>query len=75
MRFIFKDLKSGSDNRNLIDDGKSQKLSKEEIYELVDSGASGQEVIAQFFSINLILTILYKLHQKLNKLFKCFILL
>ncbi|XP_076036433.1 tRNA methyltransferase 6 non-catalytic subunit [Oratosquilla oratoria] len=36
---------SGEDNRELLDDGRSQKLTKDDIEELVSSGVSGQEVI------------------------------
>ncbi|XP_063611441.1 tRNA (adenine(58)-N(1))-methyltransferase non-catalytic subunit TRM6-like [Penaeus indicus] len=36
---------SGEDNRNICDDGRSQKLSPEEISQLKDSGLTGKEVI------------------------------
>jgi len=39
------EMESGRDNRNLIDDGKSQKLSREEISSLINSAASGKEVV------------------------------
>lgn len=38
-------MESGQDNRNLVDDGKSQKLSREEISSLIASAASGKEVV------------------------------
>lgn len=39
-------LPSGTDNRTIIDDGTSQKLSKEEIENLRDSGISGKEIVS-----------------------------
>lgn len=42
-----KDLSSGSDNRNIFDDGRSQLLSTEEIIELRTSGMSGQAIVGQ----------------------------
>lgn len=39
------DKVSGVDNRNLNDDGSSQKLSREEISELINSATSGKEVV------------------------------
>lgn len=38
-------LSSGADNRDITDDGTSQKLSKEEILQLQESGKSGKEII------------------------------
>ncbi|XP_069702359.1 tRNA (adenine(58)-N(1))-methyltransferase non-catalytic subunit TRM6 isoform X1 [Periplaneta americana] len=40
-----KDLSSGSDNRNIFDDGRSQLLSTEEIVGLRSSGLSGQAIV------------------------------
>ncbi|XP_066582704.1 tRNA (adenine(58)-N(1))-methyltransferase non-catalytic subunit TRM6 [Prorops nasuta] len=40
-------LPSGPDNRFIIDDGTSQKLSKEQIIELQESGTSGKEIVGQ----------------------------
>jgi len=42
-----KDLSSGSDNRNIYDDGRSQLLSTEEIIGLRTSGMSGQAIVGQ----------------------------
>ena len=42
-----KDLSSGSDNRNIFDDGRSQLLSTEEIIGLRTSGMSGQAIVGQ----------------------------
>lgn len=39
------EMETGRDNRNLKDDGKSQKLSREEISSLINSAASGKEVV------------------------------
>ncbi|CAL4066429.1 unnamed protein product [Meganyctiphanes norvegica] len=39
------DIESGLDNRNLNDDGTSQKLSREEISSLISSATSGKEVV------------------------------
>lgn len=40
-----KNLPSGTDNRTIIDDGTSQKLSKEEIEDLRESGKSSNEIV------------------------------
>ncbi|XP_043285753.1 tRNA (adenine(58)-N(1))-methyltransferase non-catalytic subunit TRM6 [Venturia canescens] len=40
-----KNLTSGTDNRTIIDDGTSQKLSKEEIEDLRESGKSSNEIV------------------------------
>lgn len=42
--FLFPVKESGEDNRNICDDGRSQKLSPEEISQLKDSGLTGKEV-------------------------------
>ncbi|XP_033611546.1 tRNA (adenine(58)-N(1))-methyltransferase non-catalytic subunit TRM6 isoform X1 [Cryptotermes secundus] len=42
-----KDVSSGSDNRNIFDDGRSQLLSTEEIIGLRTSGLSGQAIVGQ----------------------------
>lgn len=42
-----KDVSSGSDNRNIFDDGRSQLLSTEEIIGLRASGLSGQAIVGQ----------------------------
>jgi tRNA (adenine-N(1)-)-methyltransferase non-catalytic subunit len=42
-----KDMSSGSDNRNIFDDGRSQLLSTEEITSLRTSGLSGQAIVGQ----------------------------
>jgi len=42
-----KDLSSGSDNRNIFDDGRSQLLSTEEIVGLRSSGMSGHAIVGQ----------------------------
>jgi len=42
-----KDLSSGSDNRNIFDDGRSQLLSTEEIIGFRTSGMSGQAIVGQ----------------------------
>ncbi|KAI5707178.1 hypothetical protein M8J75_015270 [Diaphorina citri] len=44
---IIKDLSSGSDNRDIKDDGKSQSLSTENIHELRDSGIPAQDIVEQ----------------------------
>lgn len=44
---IIKDLSSGSDNRDIRDDGKSQNLSTQSIYELRESGTSAQDIVEQ----------------------------
>ncbi|KAL1131562.1 hypothetical protein AAG570_011179 [Ranatra chinensis] len=44
---LMKDVKSGSDNRDITDDGSSQLLSTEEIIELRDSGLSPQDVLGK----------------------------
>uniref|UniRef100_A0A8C7XMP2 tRNA (adenine(58)-N(1))-methyltransferase non-catalytic subunit TRM6 n=1 Tax=Oryzias sinensis TaxID=183150 RepID=A0A8C7XMP2_9TELE len=38
---------AGTDNRNIIDDGKSQKLTKDDIEKLKDQGLKGQEIVQQ----------------------------
>ncbi|KOX73346.1 tRNA (adenine(58)-N(1))-methyltransferase non-catalytic subunit TRM6, partial [Melipona quadrifasciata] len=38
-------LPSGNDNRTIVDDGTSQKLSKEEILRLQESGKTGKEIL------------------------------
>ncbi|KAF6719806.1 tRNA (adenine(58)-N(1))-methyltransferase non-catalytic subunit TRM6 [Oryzias melastigma] len=38
---------AGTDNRNIIDDGKSQKLTKDDIEKLKDQGLRGQEIVQQ----------------------------
>ncbi|OAD55946.1 tRNA (adenine(58)-N(1))-methyltransferase non-catalytic subunit TRM6 [Eufriesea mexicana] len=42
---LLNELPSGNDNRSIIDDGTSQKLSKEEILQLQESGKSGKEIV------------------------------
>ncbi|GFG29852.1 hypothetical protein Cfor_00783 [Coptotermes formosanus] len=42
-----KDMSSGSDNRNIFDDGRSQLLSTEEIIGFRTSGMSGQAIVGQ----------------------------
>nr|CAD7568639.1 unnamed protein product [Timema californicum] len=44
---LIKDVTSGTDNRNILDDNASQSLSKDEIVGLRDSGLSGQEIVGQ----------------------------
>ncbi|XP_060088695.1 tRNA (adenine(58)-N(1))-methyltransferase non-catalytic subunit TRM6 [Heteronotia binoei] len=39
--------KAGTDNRNIIDDGKSQKLTHDDIKALKDKGIKGQEIVQQ----------------------------
>ncbi|XP_053699761.1 tRNA (adenine(58)-N(1))-methyltransferase non-catalytic subunit TRM6 [Synchiropus splendidus] len=38
---------AGTDNRNIVDDGKSQKLAREDIETLKEQGVKGQEIIQQ----------------------------
>uniref|UniRef100_A0A8C5C2M9 tRNA (adenine(58)-N(1))-methyltransferase non-catalytic subunit TRM6 n=1 Tax=Gadus morhua TaxID=8049 RepID=A0A8C5C2M9_GADMO len=38
---------AGSDNRNIVDDGKSQKLTRDDIETLKEQGLKGQEIIQQ----------------------------
>ncbi|KAG7240241.1 hypothetical protein INR49_027052 [Caranx melampygus] len=38
---------AGTDNRNIVDDGKSQKLTKDDIETLKEQGLKGQEIIQQ----------------------------
>ncbi|XP_076232582.1 tRNA methyltransferase 6 non-catalytic subunit [Calliopsis andreniformis] len=45
-------LSSGNDNRSIIDDGTSQKLSKEEILQLQESGKSGKEIVGSLIENN-----------------------
>ncbi|KAG7212413.1 hypothetical protein KM043_012730 [Ampulex compressa] len=42
---LLSELPSGSDNRSITDDGTSQKLSKEEIEHLQESGKTGKEIV------------------------------
>ncbi|KOC67941.1 tRNA (adenine(58)-N(1))-methyltransferase non-catalytic subunit TRM6 [Habropoda laboriosa] len=42
---LLNELPSGCDNRSIIDDGTSQKLSKEEILQFQESGKSGKEIV------------------------------
>lgn len=44
---LIKDVASGTDNRNIVSDNSSQKLSKEEIVNLRDSGMSGCDIVSQ----------------------------
>ncbi|XP_049949213.1 tRNA (adenine(58)-N(1))-methyltransferase non-catalytic subunit TRM6 [Schistocerca serialis cubense] len=44
---LIKDVASGTDNRNIVGDNSSQKLSKEEIVSLRDSGMSGCDIVSQ----------------------------
>ncbi|XP_077169321.1 tRNA (adenine(58)-N(1))-methyltransferase non-catalytic subunit TRM6 [Paroedura picta] len=39
--------KAGTDNRNIVDDGKSQKLTHDDIKALKDKGIKGQEIVQQ----------------------------
>ncbi|XP_053982888.1 tRNA (adenine(58)-N(1))-methyltransferase non-catalytic subunit TRM6-like isoform X2 [Hylaeus volcanicus] len=45
-------LSSGNDNRTIIDDGNSQKLSKEEILRLQESGKTGKEIVGSLIENN-----------------------
>ncbi|XP_031829987.1 tRNA methyltransferase 6 non-catalytic subunit [Nomia melanderi] len=45
-------LPSGNDNRSIIDDGSSQKLSKQEIVQLQESGKSGKEIVGSLIENN-----------------------
>jgi len=38
-------VESGSDNRNLLDDGTSQKLTRDEIMSMKESGASAETIV------------------------------
>ncbi|CAL7942223.1 unnamed protein product [Xylocopa violacea] len=49
---LLNELPSGSDNRSIIDDGTSQKLSKEEIVQLQESGKSGKEIVGSLIENN-----------------------
>lgn len=44
---IIKDMSSGSDNRDIKDDGKSQNLSTQNIHQLRDTGTSAQDIVEQ----------------------------
>ncbi|CAB0020375.1 unnamed protein product [Nesidiocoris tenuis] len=44
---VMKDVQSGSDNRNITDDGKSQLLSTEEIEGFKESGLSAQSIVGK----------------------------
>lgn len=44
---IIKDITSGVDNREIIDDGSSQKLSTQEIISLREGGMSAQNIVSQ----------------------------
>ncbi|XP_041951614.1 tRNA (adenine(58)-N(1))-methyltransferase non-catalytic subunit TRM6 [Alosa sapidissima] len=39
--------KAGTDNRNIVDDGKSQKLTRDDIETLKEQGLKGQEIVQQ----------------------------
>lgn len=43
--FLGKDASSGVDNRNAIDDGLAQSLTRDDISELKRSGTSGEQVV------------------------------
>ncbi|XP_015430521.1 PREDICTED: tRNA (adenine(58)-N(1))-methyltransferase non-catalytic subunit TRM6 [Dufourea novaeangliae] len=45
-------LPSGNDNRSIVDDGSSQKLSKEEILQLQEAGKSGKEIVGSLIENN-----------------------
>ncbi|XP_076684262.1 tRNA methyltransferase 6 non-catalytic subunit [Andrena cerasifolii] len=45
-------LPSGNDNRSIIDDGTSQKLSKDEILLLQESGKTGKEIVGSLIENN-----------------------
>ncbi|XP_043262195.1 tRNA (adenine(58)-N(1))-methyltransferase non-catalytic subunit TRM6 isoform X1 [Colletes gigas] len=45
-------LSKGNDNRSIVDDGNSQKLSKEEIVQLQESGKSGKEIVGSLIENN-----------------------
>ena len=45
-------LPSGNDNRSIIDDGNSQKLSKDEILRLQESGKTGKEIVGSLIENN-----------------------
>lgn len=38
---------AGTDNRNIVDDGKSQKLTQDDIKALKDKGIKGEEIVQQ----------------------------
>nr|XP_057913474.1 tRNA (adenine(58)-N(1))-methyltransferase non-catalytic subunit TRM6 isoform X2 [Doryrhamphus excisus] len=40
-------MEAGTDNRNIVDDGKSQKLTRDDIETLKEQGLKGQEIIQQ----------------------------
>ncbi|XP_017799570.1 PREDICTED: tRNA (adenine(58)-N(1))-methyltransferase non-catalytic subunit TRM6 [Habropoda laboriosa] len=49
---LLNELPSGCDNRSIIDDGTSQKLSKEEILQFQESGKSGKEIVGSLIENN-----------------------
>lgn len=49
---LLNELPSGTDNRSIVDDGKSQKLSKEEIFQLQESGKSSKEIVSSLIENN-----------------------
>ncbi|CAK9826666.1 tRNA (adenine(58)-N(1))-methyltransferase non-catalytic subunit TRM6 [Anthophora retusa] len=49
---LLNELPSGCDNRSIIDDGTSQKLSKEEILHFQESGRSGKEIVGSLIENN-----------------------
>ncbi|XP_034184749.2 tRNA methyltransferase 6 non-catalytic subunit [Osmia lignaria lignaria] len=49
---LLNELPSGNDNRTINDDGTSQKLSKEEILQLQESGKSGKEIVGSLIENN-----------------------
>lgn len=70
---------SGVDNRNLADDGTSQKLTRDEILELKNSGATGEEVsytssvatmtFIQCFAVFALVILVKQEHRRLKLLF------
>lgn len=49
---LLSELPSGNDNRSIVDDGTSQKLSKEEILRLQESGKTGKEIVGSLIENN-----------------------
>ncbi|KAF3428579.1 hypothetical protein E2986_03599 [Frieseomelitta varia] len=49
---LLSELPSGNDNRTIVDDGTSQKLSKEEILRLQESGKTGKEIVGSLIENN-----------------------
>ncbi|CAK9818272.1 tRNA (adenine(58)-N(1))-methyltransferase non-catalytic subunit TRM6 [Anthophora plagiata] len=49
---LLNELPSGCDNRSIVDDGTSQKLSKEEILNFQESGRSGKEIVGSLIENN-----------------------